>query len=429
MQRPNAAQVGVFVTACVGAAAFLVPIGLAELAGRPDSRIWTNGWLVSGLTIGAVGLLAAALPVLTSMFGTADASTESESRSQTRQQAEVQTVPRSIGGGGADPGIRPHRAGPQPSPLSTGDRDGLPFVTRRRVPLKALAGLVVVAVAAGSISGFLLERAPKPRSATTASHQFPARHYSDGLLVARAWTTAADGTGSLFTEQIDASVATRAAMTVVFTDPVPAALVAHISDAQFKPADAAPTVVNHGRDVRWRISLPAGGRVVLTYQLALPGDRILATQLDEWVHAFSRLLPSSSSVAVGSGPTPRSLTVRPDRVHLSAGQTKRLSLSGRMRDGKNAPAAALDHAVWMTQNASIARVDSNGDVTAIRAGRTKITIRLGSLRVSVVVIVSRRQPQPSSGNSAPNPGTGSSAPSHSSKPSPHPTPTYTPTTI
>jgi hypothetical protein len=113
------------------------------------------------------------------------------------------------------------------------------------------------------------------------------------------------------------------------------------------------------------------------------------------------------------------LKVAPGKVRIHIGQTRQLRLTGRLSDGSRATAKLLAKAHWKTTSPSVATVRS-GKITARRAGKARISAKIGNVTVSAVVTVIAYAP-------ASQPTYQSQPPPPSSTPSPHPTGSPTPT--
>lgn len=140
--------------------------------------------------------------------------------------------------------------------------------------------------------------------------------------------------------------------------------------------------------------------------------------------ATAVLVSRHPSAAVGSGALAgagiRSLAITPATVQMTQNQTSQLTLTGQLSNGTGVRAQALASAVWTSADPAVATVGGNGTVTAIGAGSTYITARIGSTAASARVFVAATPvPTPTvtvtvSGppvvvTVSPAPGTGSSA--------------------
>jgi hypothetical protein len=171
--------------------------------------------------------------------------------------------------------------------------------------------------------------------------------------------------------------------------------------------------------VAWKLRLPRQGTVIVGYRAAVPAAGETQTRLMRLVKDFGVAQKTLRS------PQPRtielrSLSVDPSTVQLKPGQSARLKLTGRLRDGKAAPAAILDNAAWNPGNRAVASVASPGTVTGVAAGNTYITAQIGRAHVSVAVTVAAAPDLlPASTRTANTPTLGRSSTAAGKKKTPH----------
>jgi serine/threonine-protein kinase len=284
---------------------------------------------------------------------------------------------------------------------------------RRRWPLALTAATVAATVAATAAAAtwLLLPGSPAPRTASQSATYYPlSRTYADGLVIALEWRLSGHG-GSLLTVTITASNPTGTQLDVPVEEPIPAIIAANLKTVAFTPVPSK--IMNSEPVVRWDLRIPPHGATVIRYRVRVPPTGATGPRLIRFAASANAL-----AARLGTVPVPvQSLAITPRVIHLTKGTTVRLILKGLQPDGTTVLTSALSGVIWTTQNKTVAVVSPTGKITGIRAGRTRVTARLG--RLSVTVIVTVRAP------SAPNPGT--SYPSQ--QPSSHSTPRPTPTTV
>jgi len=95
------------------------------------------------------------------------------------------------------------------------------------------------------------------------------------------------------------------------------------------------------------------------------------------INAEAQLAPRKPTPA----PAPASLTISDTKVSLAEGATKTLTVSGL---------ASGERARWASSNSSIATVDANGKVTAVKAGTATITASTTSAKATCEVTVTAK---------------------------------------
>jgi serine/threonine-protein kinase len=137
-------------------------------------------------------------------------------------------------------------------------------------------------------------------------------------------------------------------------------------------------------------------------------------------------------------PRLQTLAAMPTALSIAVGQTRTISLTGTMTDGKPAPAKALG-ARWTASRPDVASV-TDGRVDAVAPGTETVTASVGTLSATISVTVSTapppspvspsptsstpRPPRPTSSISTPGPTTSSSlSPTPTAPPTQTPSPT------
>jgi uncharacterized protein YjdB len=114
--------------------------------------------------------------------------------------------------------------------------------------------------------------------------------------------------------------------------------------------------------------------------------------------AFGILLFCVLACACGSSETPAlnptldggtavAVTIAPNPVALSKGQSTQLTAVVTNADGSMADITSNLTVLWTTNNPQIATVDQTGRVVGVQSGQTKINILFGGKSTSVVVSV------------------------------------------
>jgi hypothetical protein len=307
--------------------------------------------------------------------------------------------------------LPPGGSGPRP-PLAGAVAPQRPAPRKSRWRPLPVAGVAAAAAVALAIAvTVLVSRSPQAASGAThppaePSYTFAPQVYPDGLLIVRRWILGGER-GSLLTETVSASSGTGRALRVSFQDEIPAAVARTTQTVHFTPA---PTrIIRADPVVAWKLRLPRQGTVIVGYRAAVPAAGETQTRLMRLVKDFGVAQKTLRS------PQPRtielrSLSVDPSTVQLKPGQSARLKLTGRLRDGKAAPAAILDNAAWNPGNRAVASVASPGTVTGVAAGSTYITAQIGRAHVSVLVTVAAAPDlAPESARAAKTPGPGRSS--------------------
>jgi Bacterial Ig-like domain (group 2)/Caspase domain len=242
------------------------------------------------------------------------------------------------------------------------------------------------------------------QSAKPVSRSLPVQNYRDGLVVHTKWVLGGKK-GSSLTCEITAIDSARTALAVKLEEPVPASIMTRLATASFTPS--SPMVVDHGQGLVWPLQVPSQGQRTVSYQVAIPAGVISRARLERLTDRFSPVRP-------GPVPTPagkvvlQSLAIMPRNVHLTPGRSGRLTLAGLLSSGEHASKSDLSQTVWSSANPHVATVNAFGKVTAVAAGKTEITAKVGKVTTHITVTV----------NPAPNPPTDTGA-------SPY-TPPYTP---
>jgi hypothetical protein len=285
----------------------------------------------------------------------------------------------------------------------------------RSRPLVIGAGATLVA--AGVAAAVLLTHAPQ---AQAASYTFAPQRDGNGLVIVRRWVLSGSG-GSLLTERVTASSTNGGAQQALFEEPVPTQIAASLGKVQFSPAPAK--VLTADRVAEWQLRVPAHGTAVVGYRVTVAAAGATRARLAQWAKDLDALAAQLSRTT--ALPPLHSLRMTRPRRSITVGQSVRLTLSGVLSNGKNAPQSVLSEAVWSTANPAVATVSASGQITGREPGTTRVTARAGSVTASAVLTVTS-----SPGSTAPNPTPDSGgSPTTSPSPKPNPTPTLTPTPL
>ena len=314
----------------------------------------------------------------------------------------------------AGSGQRPPLAGALAPPHTA------PRKSRWRRSLPVASALTAAAAALAIVVTVLVSRSPQAASGAThppvePSYTFAPQMYPDGLLIVRRWTLSGER-GSLLTETVSASSGTGRPLRVSFQDEIPAAVARTTQTVHFTPD---PTrIIRADPVVGWKLRLPRQGTVMVGYRATVPAAGETQTRLMRLVKDFGlvqktlRNRPRTIEL--------RSLSIDPSSVQLEPGQSVRLKLTGRLRDGKAAPAAILGNAAWNPGNRAVASVASPGTVTGVAAGSTYVTAQIGGAHVSVPVTVAAAPDLvPESKRAAKTPTPGRSSTGVAGKKTPH----------
>jgi tRNA A-37 threonylcarbamoyl transferase component Bud32 len=256
------------------------------------------------------------------------------------------------------------------------------------------AAAVVVLLIAGAV-GFALSR-PHNASAQTAqgaravSYSFPPVRYPDGMLLSRKWTLSGKN-GSVLTETDLAINGTRKRLKNAFADPIPAAVTTSLRAIHFTPPPEQ--IIISKRAAVWKMLVPAGGETPAGYRAAVAPDGVSLARLHNMVNAFAPLLssapgPKATIVRIAS------LALAPASLTLATGSREQLALTGRLADGKPAPASLLQAAAWASANPEVAAVSPSGLVTGTGTGTTTVTAQIGPARAFATVTATSKSTSP-----------------------------------
>lgn len=256
--------------------------------------------------------------------------------------------------------------------------------TRSQISLLVVAACIVFALVAVALKS-LLPRSPQPVLPTTTSYSFPARQYSDGLVVTRYWMLSGPD-GSELTEQLTVSNISGTVLHLPFKEPIPAAIVS-LRNVQSSPQ--VPKIIDANHVFEWDISLAGGGHEVITYKAKVPPRGIAYSRIDLMAQRFdiaAAKLPSPGGRKVREVHL-RSLMMTVAKIRVTAGKSVRLALTGTMSNDMNASAAVLAMVKWIVEYPEIAKVNAFGKLTGLAPGRTHVTARFGRLSASALIIV------------------------------------------
>jgi serine/threonine protein kinase len=247
-----------------------------------------------------------------------------------------------------------------PGPISTPEPS--------RIRLGVIAGAAAL-VLAGLVTGvtLLVQGGAHQQEPAFALTDMPSQRYGDGLLVHTRWTLGGEG-GSSLTDRIVAINTTDVPLTVYLREPVPKAIVTRLGAAIFTPS--APMIIR-GPGLVWKIRVAAHHRHAVKYTVTISPLGASTARLKGLVSHFSSVKP-------GVVPQPRqplrlmSLTIMPPSLHIAPGHSIRLTLIGRLSNGKRATGAYLSKLVWKSTDRLVATVSSVGKLTAIAAGHARI---------------------------------------------------------
>jgi hypothetical protein len=225
------------------------------------------------------------------------------------------------------------------------------------------------------------------------------------------------------------SSATGKPVRAVFEEAIPVAIAPTVQTVRFTPAPAR--IVQADPVVQWDLQLPAQGSVIVGYQAHVPAAGATRSRLLHWAQALTTIQARLSLGVVTV--ELKSLTVRPQMLHLAAAATAQLTLSGVLSNGKPAPSAIVSAAAWTSADPAVAIIDPAGKVTATGPGATYLTAQIGAVHATVTITVPGSQPlaQGGTGPASPNPATSGSSstqprvttPPATQPPTPQPSPT------
>jgi hypothetical protein len=290
-----------------------------------------------------------------------------------------------------------------------------------RLRLLAVAGGAVV-LGCIAVAAVLLTS----RSAGPATFQFAQQDFPGGLTLRQAWTLTGPN-GSLLDVTLTAANTTGAPVTAQLEEPVPSAVAADPSRLAFRPAAKLLTA---SRVAVWDLYLPARRSLVVRYEARESPDGVSQARLLRLAGAFAVVSGQEVLEPITPGGVLQSVTIRPGRLQLSVGRSARLTVLGNLSNGRRAGLNLLARAVWTSADTTVATVNPRGLVLGESAGVTEVTVRIGHISDSVIVMVAGSgvvMPLPGSSYTQPPVGSsGSPAPSASLTPSPSPTPSATP---
>jgi serine/threonine-protein kinase len=248
----------------------------------------------------------------------------------------------------------------------------------------------------------------RPHAAAPRPYTFAPHRYGDGLVVDRRWKLAGPG-GSVLKEFLAVTNATKKTITTVFAEPIPPSIAAKLGSAVFKPDPLK--LMPADLVVEWSLHLPPGASAGLSYAAHVTQAGTTSARLVSWATEIkareTTLNPSPAA------PIIRTLTIMPRQVRISIGRTYRFRLSGSLRNGTPARPAALAKASWRTANSAVATVSATGKVTGRRAGTTRVTAMIGTIRAAARLTVLAATPSPAPATGPAPPASTTPAPTHS----------------
>ena len=266
------------------------------------------------------------------------------------------------------------------APPVNGAAPRIAFQLRRRL-FAIGAGVVTAGILAGL--AYAVWPGPSTVSPATASVTLPVKQYDDGLGIVSTWTlSSADGES--LTEKITATDTKPANLTVQYREPVPVAALTHLGAAQFTPS--GPMIIDHGHGLVWSLHLTAGGQAIVSYKVGIAGGAVSRARLRRLLQKFTGV--QAGPIIMKPPPvTLQSLTIMPKSLQLHVGHSERLSLVGRLSNGKAASASILAGVRWTTMNSHVATVNKFGKITAVALGKTKIIATVGTLSTFIYLDV------------------------------------------
>lgn len=245
----------------------------------------------------------------------------------------------------------------------------------RSVLVAALAAVVVIALVAAGV----VLTSSSPAKQYRISFPLEATPQS-GVTVSRTWIVYGGRHPSLHGDLVFNS--TNSQPTQV-EELLPKSLVSRASQVSFSPQ---PRVV--GDDpvvVSYTVSSVEAGTNSAAYDVPISGRDVSMAALTKWANEQSQ----EAGLRYRQSHTLASLVLAPATVVLKrGGPPYQLIISGLQSDGSAAPTIAFGGAHFTVDNPTIASVSQQGAVSGLKAGRTTVRARLGSLSGSAVVIVS-----------------------------------------
>jgi len=101
-----------------------------------------------------------------------------------------------------------------------------------------------------------------------------------------------------------------------------------------------------------------------------------------------------------------SISIESDKKQIKKGETLKLSIKGKMTDGKDAPNSLLSNVKWTSSNTKVATVTSKGVVTGKSKGTATITAKIRSIKDTIKITVNEKEDK--------DPGGGGPSGSHGS---------------
>jgi hypothetical protein len=196
-----------------------------------------------------------------------------------------------------------------------------------------------------------------------------------------------------------------------------------------------------GRLVVWDLRLAAYGQDVVSYQVQELPSGVSEQRLGAFVQAYYAVSPQQALELIAHLGRFSNVWISPRELRLNVSQAGRLTVHGRLYNGKLASRRDLTGAVWTTANPALLFVDRTGRVVGMSPGRVAVWVQVGGIRAQATVVVNGvggpaqapSYPSQPSGQSSTSPSpSGSVTPSPSTtptsgSPSPSTSPTGTPT--
>ena len=236
----------------------------------------------------------------------------------------------------------------------------------RRLVLLSTALALVLITAATSV----LVLRSGDSTATSGRYAFAPAVLNSGLVVARSWSTS--GNPPVLHEDLVLTNGTNHTLHTSYDEVIPTSVATNVSQITFSPRPNQ--IIRSDPVVRYDVRLAVGASRTVHYSVRLPDSG--SVSMNHLVESMQGAEGGYDSKSVSAVLT--TLSISPTSVHLTAGHTQSLTLSGLMSNGQKAPSAILRSVRWHSTNPSVAKVTS-GSVTGVAAGNTAVTARSGNL--------------------------------------------------
>jgi len=287
---------------------------------------------------------------------------------------------------------------------------------RRRVKSRRIAFVAVAAMALAAAAA-VVATGPSGLAATkSAVFAFKPQSFPSGLIVDRTWTLSG-ATGDHLEGSATLENGKAVEILASYYEVLPKSVASNVNRVKFSPPPHK--ILQSDPVVLYPVFLPAGMSEKIAFSVNIgPTDGDRATRLRQLARAQDAAEASylaSNHLAVPA--TLKTMQITPSTLTLTAGQSKRTTLTGTMSNGAASNQRELSGVAWNSSAPTVATA-ADGIVSGLTTGTATVTAQAGSVKAIVSVTVDALSPASSGPNGSvlgganggvKNPGTGSPA--------------------